>query len=435
MASISWENKYKSGTETKAHFRHNEKDARLRTKAHKNCDIDKTKTHLNYSIEGRSYDERVSMYDDMIADVQSHMTRTETYVVKKGKHQGETRTRTKSVLRKDAVTCIGLEVSVPIDLPESKYKEWFANVHGIYCDFFGRENVVDTDIHYDEIHEYLDPETKKMTKSRVHAHTNIFPRTSDGRLCAKEISSRENIIKLNEIVEEMTQREFGIQFNTGETPRKKSVERLKVESLRAENKQATEQLEQTQQQIEVLAEVAKKDIKLERKGIKGLFQKTGYYTMDEQEHEEFMQAVEDMKRLSHNTVMSDKDREAIATERAEIERLRREQEQIIKQQSEQLAQRMVRNAMLSMRQKEQEAEQAKQMAEQAESRYKALSQKEEAYIIQEAIKRADKASITFKALDDKAKREMMIKKFGYGAERTSAVAPKGHKEDSWQFGD
>lgn len=202
-----------------------------------------------------------------------------------------------------------------------------------------------------------------------------------------------------------------------------------------EVEQATEQLEQTQQQIEVLAEVAQKDIKPERKGIKGLFQKTSYYTMDEQEHEEFMQAVEDMKRLSHNTVMSDKDREAIAAEKAEIEHLRREQEQIIKQQAEQLAQRMVRNAMLSMRQKEQEAEQAKQKAEQAESRYKALSQKEEAYIIQEAIARAEKMSLTFKKLDDKAKREMMIKKFGYGADRTSSVAPKGQKEDSWQFGD
>lgn len=209
MASVNWQ-KYHSTTETKAHFRHNEKEARAKTGKHSNPDIDRSLTQKNYSIENRSYDERCDMLDAALDDVQKH---------------------SKKALRKDAVCCIGLETATPENLPKGREKEWFTAYHKVLCNTFGAENIIDTDVHTDEIHEYYDRAKKAAVMSRQHAHTCIIPRTPDGRLCAKEIMTRENMIRLNNAVESMTQREFGVAYMTGKTPRKQTVEQLKTDSL------------------------------------------------------------------------------------------------------------------------------------------------------------------------------------------------------------
>lgn len=214
MASVKWDRgKYKGAGEAKAHFGHNEKDRRMQTKEHSNKDIDPTRTPLNFSVVGRSYEERCQMYDRAIAEAATHSKRK---------------------LRADAVTCLGLITPAPAELQEEQCAEWFRKVHGIMVDMFGAENVIDTDVHYDELHGFLNPDTVEWDMSRIHAHTNVIPRTPDGRLCCKEIYTRENCIKLNERIEEMTQRDYGIKFMTGEkTKGKKTVEQLKAESLQA----------------------------------------------------------------------------------------------------------------------------------------------------------------------------------------------------------
>lgn len=237
MASVSWENKYKGATESKAHFRHNEKDERYRTKVHKNSHIDKSKTYLNFSVIGRSYGERCEMYDKAVEDYEKNHVTIETYEIKSGRGKGKTCTRKKGGLRKDAVTCVGLEVPVPKDLPRNKMHDWFLDVHNLICDVVGEENVIDSDCHFDETHEYYDPDEKEWVMSREHMHTNFLPITSDGRFCCKEICNIKNITKLNNAIEKMSREKYGVKFMTGEKKtRNKSVEELKNISREAQEK-------------------------------------------------------------------------------------------------------------------------------------------------------------------------------------------------------
>lgn len=230
MASTNWE-KYKGGGEAKAHFHHNSQDTRLQTRKHKNPDIDRSRTHLNFSILGLSYDERCEKYDKAIDDYKSKFCKDKA-------------------MRKDAVTCLGLESSVPKEIAgdDVKCAAWCRDLYQVYCDAFGAENIIDMDVHFDEIHDYYDPETKKMETSRAHAHANIMPFTVDGRLCCKEIFTRGNMKKLNNAIEAMTMQKYGCHYMTGEPARKKSVEQLKQESYEA----LTEEIEQKQQQSEAL---------------------------------------------------------------------------------------------------------------------------------------------------------------------------------------
>lgn len=250
MASMNWKDKYKSAAEAKAHFRHNEKNERMKVKHPKNLHIDPTQTHLNFSVCNRSYDERCNIYDAAVAYAEQ-MSHTETYVVKKGKNAGKTMTRTKTGLKKDAVTCIGLETAAPANLPLSQCAEWAKRVHELECEMFGAENVIDTDGHFDEIHLYKDPVKNAYVWSRFHIHSGVLPRRADGSFCSRSIATRENIIKLNDMIEEMTQREFGVQYNTGEEPRRKTVEALKAESAAAELEDISQDLTKAKSEVEV----------------------------------------------------------------------------------------------------------------------------------------------------------------------------------------
>lgn len=347
MASVNWE-KYKSPTDAKAHMRHNEKQCRENTKEHSNQHIDKSKTQYNYSLMNRSYAERCKIYDDAMSDIQKN---------------------SKKALRKDAVTCIGLETTTPEQLTDDKIQAWFTDYHNILCDFFGRDNILDTDVHYDEIHEYIDSETHKKTMSRVHAHTSIIPRTADGRLCCKEISSRKNIIELNKQIEDMTQQKYGIAYNTGKTARKKSVEQLKADSLKLELAENQEKLTDAQQQVDTFAEAMKNAPKRKFK----LFVKSEQHTMDEQEYADFTETAESILRISHNAVASDEEKQKAEAERMEAERLRKEQEKIINQkaqeQAEIIARGLVRDAVNRAKQREAQAEQREKQAEQMKQQY------------------------------------------------------------------
>lgn len=251
MSSLNWK-KLKSLEEVKALFRHDEREKREDTEFHRNFHIDKSKTYRNYSLIGRDYRQRCDMCDETINEALSVMANNvETYTPKKGKNAGKTMQRKKSKLRKDATIALNLCVTVPKNLPLPEYYRWFKAVHDILVDFFGEENVIDSDVHLDEVHEYFDTFLKEWVWSREHMHTTVMARTKDGRLCCNEIFTRENCKKLNDLVEEMTQREFGIAFNTGETPRKETVEDLKAKSIRKE-KEMRDELE---------AEIAKLEAK------------------------------------------------------------------------------------------------------------------------------------------------------------------------------
>ena len=227
MASCKFEGgKYKGASEVKAHFRHNDIDPGRRAvakKKNKHIDLDKCK--YNFNILGLSYEERCKKYDDRIAYLDSH---------------GNTNRR------KDRVTAQCIEIPVPADLPRDRYREWFLRIAEMLRAKYGEENFIDADIHYDEEHEYREPETKKLAVSRVHGHFMFVPEI-DGKLNCKQMTLRKNMKARNREVDVMTRDEFGCSFMSGKkTKSLKKVEELKQES---ENAELLYQIEQEQEKL------------------------------------------------------------------------------------------------------------------------------------------------------------------------------------------
>lgn len=215
MASCKFQNgKYKLPQEVKAHFRHNDITPERRAIAKKgNVHIDLEKSKYNFSIMGRSYEESCQFYDARIQYLDSHGNKNK---------------------RKDRVTAISVEIPVPADLPRNQYNNWFRRLADLLIKKYGEENFIEGYIHYDEEHEYRNPETMEIQVSRIHGHFVFIPEV-DGKLNAKQLTLRKNMKILNREVDQMTQQEFGCDFMNGSKKKSvKSVEQLKQESEYAE---------------------------------------------------------------------------------------------------------------------------------------------------------------------------------------------------------
>lgn len=211
MASVKWEGgKYHGAGETKAHFRHDEKEQRL-AHEHANEHINKELTPFNYSMNGLSYAQMCEKYDKRVAELAPNTRMT-----------------------KVTVTCQSLEIPAPAGLPKYRQSAWFKRVHELIIDFAGEENVIEGTVHVDELHEYIDASTGQKCMSRAHLHEAVVPAV-DGKLNGREFSARKNIKRLNNIIHEMSVKEFGIPFHTGKGGKStKSVEELKNESATLE---------------------------------------------------------------------------------------------------------------------------------------------------------------------------------------------------------
>lgn len=229
MASAKWEGgNCKGATAAKAMLRHSaiEKDRRA-VAAKKNKDIDLGKAGDNFTLHGLSYEQACDRYDEIIERIRPTNTNK----------------------RHDAVTMQVIEIPAPEGLSEDQIVPWFRRVGKIIeNDVFGSDNFIEGFIHADEVHEYTDPGTKEKVLSRVHGHFAGVP-VVNGSLNNKKISSRRNIIKLNNAIEQMTRDEFGCSFNTGKkTKSVKTVETLKTDSMLEEMRQEErERLEHVKQ--------------------------------------------------------------------------------------------------------------------------------------------------------------------------------------------
>lgn len=221
MASCKFENgKYHTATEAKAHFRHDDISIESRRIAAKgNPNIDVTKSNLNRSLLGLTYEQMCQKYDERIAYLDA---------------------TTNTNRRKDRVTLQNIEIPVPAELDRRYYNKWFVKVADLLCDLYGRENFIEGQIHYDEEHEYMNAETGELTASRVHAHFSIVPEIK-GILNCKKMSGRNNMRKLNSAVDNMTKCLFNCSFMTGEKKKsRQTVDELKNKS----NRLALQQREQ-----------------------------------------------------------------------------------------------------------------------------------------------------------------------------------------------
>lgn len=95
---------------------------------------------INFSILGLTYEQCAAKYDARIAYLDSH---------------GNTNKR------KDRVTMQIIEIPAPAGLPREQYRPWFIRIAELLRAKYGEENFIEGSIHYDEEHEYRDPETKE----------------------------------------------------------------------------------------------------------------------------------------------------------------------------------------------------------------------------------------------------------------------------------
>lgn len=213
MASCDWK-KFKGGTEAKAVFAHCESDERL-TREHSNTDIDKARTHLNMAFDAfeDGYAGVCKAYDDYIEALDANPKQNK---------------------RKDRVTCVGLEIPAPDGMSDDMAREWCVDAYEAVRERLG-DTVLGGVAHFDEIHDYRDPETKEVRTSRPHLHIYAVPDIG-GKLNAKQYTARRQMVGMNAVIEAMTAAKYpGFKFQNGTKKKsKKSVEALKNDSERAE---------------------------------------------------------------------------------------------------------------------------------------------------------------------------------------------------------
>lgn len=209
MAAPQWTGgKCKSVQQARAFFRHNDKDRRLEQR-HTNVHIDKSKTHLNFSYRGLDYGQLCQAYDRRMGEIDQGRQSS-------GKNA---RTVLQSVI-----------LYPPAGITDQDtLRRWFMRAGDVLDERFG-DNFLDMQVDMDENHEYYDAEKGGMVMSREHGHARLIPEV-DGKLNGKAFSSRAAITGLNDALQEMSLREFGVPMMDGSKRKgRKTVEQLKAQS-------------------------------------------------------------------------------------------------------------------------------------------------------------------------------------------------------------
>ena len=244
MASVDFHCKCKGGTEAKAIMRHNDKEERVKPECeHANPHLDKSKSHLNLAYKNVSYSEAKAIYDKRILELDA---------------------TTNTNKRSDRVTMFGLEIPRPPKLEPQHYQRWFNRVCNLVEDWVGSDNFIEGYFHVDEVHDYYDPKEKIWRTSVEHAHLTVIPEM-DGKLNGKAFSSKARMTALNNEIEKMTMKEFGVHFKTGKGKRGQLVEEMKQETAEA-MKRMGQQL--AQKEIELNAKSDSLDRELEERASK-----------------------------------------------------------------------------------------------------------------------------------------------------------------------
>lgn len=220
MASLDWGGKTHTG-QMNPKIHRNERslvksivthcDADHRTdpdRKFKNEHIDSERTYLNQNFTGLTAEESVIKFNKRLKELD--------------KAPGAN-------LRADGVLVHCLEMPAPDDMTDEQAKEFFKDFYNMCVERFGEENIIGATSHFDEEHRYKNSDTGKWVRSRPHIHVQIMP-VADGRLCDKEVASRDNIIQWNNDIKKLCNEKYHVRFNTQEPARHRSVEQMKSES-------------------------------------------------------------------------------------------------------------------------------------------------------------------------------------------------------------
>ena len=202
--------------ELKALLRHCDKNERLKVE-HSNEDINKEMTWKNAQFCG-SYEEVCNYFDDILRELDS---------------------KPKANTRYDRVVAYAIEGTLPEPDEEKDTQKqrdaWIAGIEKVIKREYPEMVVLAKYIHYDEVHEYINPENGERVFSRPHVHMYVMP-VIEGRLNGKKFfQHKTSLIQLHRQIDDLTRSIYGISYGNG--TKKKSfdtVEHLKYESKKAE---------------------------------------------------------------------------------------------------------------------------------------------------------------------------------------------------------
>lgn len=94
--------------------------------------------------------------------------------------------------------------------------------------------IVGAAIHGDEVHSYIDPDSKERRESRLHMHVLVVPNVPERGCNMKSWLTRNKYRELNQVLDRVCERELGYSYQDGTKSRSRGdVERMKQRSLQA----------------------------------------------------------------------------------------------------------------------------------------------------------------------------------------------------------
>ncbi len=120
-------------------------------------------------------------------------------------------------------------------------------------------HVVGIALHGDEVHSYIDPDSRARTQSRLHLHVLVVPDVP-GRGCnMKSWLTKARYGEINRLMDKVCKRELGYPYQDGTKSRSRGdVERVKAESLRAEAAELTAKIDTLRHEVAELDKTRQK---------------------------------------------------------------------------------------------------------------------------------------------------------------------------------
>lgn len=152
--------------------------------SHSNPDIDWSMTHMNYQLHTPA--------------LQAHGTYARR-IDDRLRALGVTR------IRKDAVKLCGFIVSSDSDffdtLTPKARMEFFEQSYNFFAERYGKENILSAVVHLDE--------------ATPHMHLYLMPITPDGRLCCKDVFTRQELLELHTAYHQEVGAAYGLERGEG----------------------------------------------------------------------------------------------------------------------------------------------------------------------------------------------------------------------------
>ena len=208
--------------------------------SHTNKDIDWSKTHLNYDVAQCSLTEN-RLTENLLAEKQKSFYRIVKDRIKN--------LDLKKSVRKDAIVLAQCLVTSDHDFFQSltpgQTRKFFDDSYTWLCNRYGAENVVSATVHMDE--------------RTPHMHFNFVPVTPDGRLSAKSIFTKQQLIQQQDLFVREVGSKYGLERGQqGGKKKHLDVVEYKIQTKKQELQHSEDILNHSEEQLNALKNELKK---------------------------------------------------------------------------------------------------------------------------------------------------------------------------------